>query len=145
VATPTNKSFDNPKELRLPDGEYTLKLVVKNGVCSVSEENDEKSYKSKYDKLLEKVAEIGIQTYTELPQVKKDKLFVMDYLHHTHGKIRVTPSTLYKLYDKLKQEIKSYLRVEWGDNPKTKSRIDEVFAKPKMSKKDFYTSMIKQD
>ncbi len=69
-----------------------------------------------------------------LSQVQRDKMVAMAFLREKHGRLKVSPRTLHTMRDKLKQECRDYLYMAFGNDPKAKKRIDEVFAKPKKSR-----------
>jgi hypothetical protein len=97
-------------------------------------ETENTTWQKKYYELLEKTAGFGINAYGQLSQVQKDRLLVMEFLREKHGNIKYSPHTIHKLPQKLKQECRDVLHVQFADNPNANRRIDEVFAKPRRSR-----------
>ncbi len=96
-----------------------------------------------YTHLLERLADQYILLNSTLSQVQQDKLIVMAFLREKHGLLRVSPRTLHTMRNKIKQECRDYLYLAFGNDPRAKKRIDEVFAKPKKSRAtvdDSYTN-----
>lgn len=95
---------------------------------------DDSGYKAIYDELMKWLVALGLDSYRELSQVQKDRLHSMRFIRAQYKRMKVTSNTLHTLRPKIKQELRDYLYVQFGSNPKAKQRIDDVLAKPKKSR-----------
>lgn len=91
--------------------------------------------------------EVGRRALLQQHQVQNDRGHVIDYLRLVHPEVECEADRLYELGDALKQECKEFLREQMGENPKTKQRIDDVFAaprKPRGRAKNYFSLPVKR-
>lgn len=82
--------------------------------------------------------ELFTKVWDELSEVKKLQLLVIDYFKKQFSRKKLTIHGLPSLKTNLKQLGRDYLYTVLGNDPKAKTKIDEVFRKPKKSKKRDY-------
>ena len=70
-----------------------------------------------------------------LSGVKKLKLTTLKYLRTESPGLKVDANNLHTLAKPLKQKGRDFLNLILGENPKKKEMIDEVFRKPKKSRR----------